>query len=63
MSGRFTLLTRFKVCVSQGSTLDPNTTLTEDALGANAAAEAGRSWTGIGDLRRLSKKAFFDNKS
>lgn len=41
LRGRFTRLTRFNVCVSQGSILDPSTTLTEVALGANAAADAG----------------------
>jgi hypothetical protein len=38
---------RFSVCVSHGSTLDPKTTLTDDALGAKAAAEAGKSCGGI----------------
>jgi hypothetical protein len=32
---------RFSVCVSHGSTFELKTTLTEDALGAKAAAEAG----------------------
>lgn len=45
--GRFTRLTRLSVCVNQGSTLDPRTTLTDEALGAKAAAEAGRSCTGM----------------
>jgi hypothetical protein len=47
LSGRFTLLMRLSVCVSHGSTFEPRTTLTDDALGAKAAAEAGNSWTGI----------------
>jgi len=38
---------RFNVWVNHGSTLDPNTTLTEAALGAKAAAEAGNSCGGI----------------
>lgn len=47
LRGRLTRLTRFSVCVSHGSTLEPRTTLTDEALGAKAAAEAGKSWTGI----------------
>jgi len=34
---------RFNVCVNHGSTFELRTTLTEDALGANAAADAGSS--------------------
>lgn len=45
--GRLTRLMRFKVCVSHGSTFDPNTTFTVDDLGANAAAEAGSNCGGI----------------
>lgn len=41
------MFTRLSVCVSQGSTLEPNTTLTEDALGAKAAADAGNNCTGM----------------
>jgi hypothetical protein len=40
-------LMRFSVCVNQGSTFELKTTLTEDALGAKAAAEAGSSCGGI----------------
>lgn len=47
LRGLLTLLMRFSVLVNHGSTLEPSTTLTEDALGAKAAAEAGNSWTGI----------------
>lgn len=47
LRGRLTRLMRFRVCVNQGSTLEPRTTLTEEARGAKAAAEAGRSCTGI----------------
>jgi len=38
---------RFSVCVNHGSTLELKTTLTEDALGAKAAAEAGSNCGGI----------------
>lgn len=38
---------RLRVCVSHGSTLEPSTTLTEEARGAKAAAEAGSSCGGI----------------
>lgn len=34
---------RFSVCVNHGSTFELNTTLTDVALGAKAAAEAGNS--------------------
>lgn len=47
LRGRLTRLTRLSVCVSHGSTLELRTTLTDEARGAKAAAEAGRSWTGI----------------
>jgi hypothetical protein len=51
LSGRLTLLMRFSVCVNHDSTFDePRTTLTEDALGANAAAEAGNSCGGMADV-------------
>jgi hypothetical protein len=43
LSGRLILLMRLSVCVSQGSTLEPRTTLTEEARGAKAAADAGNS--------------------
>ena len=43
LRGRFMRLMRFSVCVNQGSTFELNTTLTEEALGAKAAAEAGSS--------------------
>jgi hypothetical protein len=39
---------RFKVCVNHGSTFELRTTLTEDARGAKAAAEAGSNCGGIG---------------
>jgi hypothetical protein len=45
-NGRFTLLTRFRVCVNQASALDCKTTLTVER-GAKAAAEAGSSWIGM----------------
>ena len=45
-NGRFTLLTRFKVCVNQGSAFEFKTTLTVER-GAKAAAEAGSSWIGM----------------
>lgn len=38
---------RLRVTVNQGSILFPNTTLTEEARGAKAAAEAGSSCTGM----------------
>jgi len=48
-----------RVCVSHGSTLEPKTTLTEEAGETKAAAEAGNSWGGmvwcvvyVGDLWR-----------
>jgi hypothetical protein len=41
---------RFSVCVNHGSTLELRTTLTEVARGAKAAAEAGRSCGGIGNV-------------
>ena len=43
LSGRLIRLMRFSVCVNHGSTFELKTTLTEVALGAKAAAEAGRS--------------------
>ena len=43
LRGRFILFILFRVCVNHGSTFDPRTTLTEAALGAKAAAEAGSS--------------------
>jgi hypothetical protein len=43
-------LMRFSVCVNQGSTFELKTTLTEDALGAKAAAEAGSSCGGIEEV-------------
>ena len=43
LRGRLTRFMRFSVCVNHGSTLELKTTLTEDALGAKAAAEAGSS--------------------
>ena len=45
-NGRFTRLTRFRVCVNQGSAFEFKTTLTVDR-GAKAAAEAGSSWIGM----------------
>jgi hypothetical protein len=47
LRGRFMRLMRFSVCVNHGSTFELKTTLTEDALGAKAAAEAGSSCGGI----------------
>lgn len=44
--GRLTRFTLFNVAVNQGSTLAPRTTL-GDALGAKAAADAGRRTVGI----------------
>jgi hypothetical protein len=41
LRGRFMRFIRFKVCVNHGSTFELRTTLTEAALGAKAAAEAG----------------------
>jgi hypothetical protein len=41
--GRLTLFVLFNVAVSHGSTFELRTTLTELALGAKAAAEAGSS--------------------
>jgi hypothetical protein len=41
LRGRLMRFIRFKVCVNHGSTFELRTTLTEDALGAKAAAEAG----------------------
>jgi hypothetical protein len=38
---------RLRVCVSQGSIFEPKTTLTDEARGAKAAADAGSSWTGM----------------
>lgn len=38
---------RLRVCVSQGSTFELKTTLTDEARGAKAAADAGSSWTGM----------------
>lgn len=46
--------------MSQGSTLEPRTTLTDEARGAKAAAEAGRSWTGManeGDSRSAKPRS------
>src|SRR6478609_8464176 len=47
LRGRLTLLIRFRVCVSHGSTFEPKATSTDEARGANAAADAGRSCTGM----------------
>lgn len=47
LSGRLILLMRLRVCVNQGSTLEPRTTLTDEALGAKAAADAGNSCGGM----------------
>ena len=51
LSGRRTRATRLRVAVSQGSTFGPRTTLTDEARGAKAAAEAGRSWGGMSGRR------------
>jgi hypothetical protein len=48
LSGRLMRFMRFKVCVNHGSTFELRTTLTEDARGAKAAAEAGSNCGGIG---------------
>ena len=45
-NGRFTRLTRFRVCVNHGSAFEFKTTLTVDR-GAKAAAEAGSNEIGI----------------
>jgi hypothetical protein len=50
LRGRLMRLMRFSVCVNQGSTFELKTTLTEDALGAKAAAEAGSSCGGIEEV-------------
>jgi hypothetical protein len=48
LRGRFTRLILFNVAVSHCSGRpEPRTTLTEEALGANAAADAGSSCGGI----------------
>src|SRR3569833_750396 len=47
LRGLLIRLMRFSVCVSHGSTLEPSTSLTEDARGAKAAADAGSSCGGI----------------
>jgi len=47
LRGRFTRFTRFSVAVNHGSTLELKTTLTEDARGANAAADAGNNCGGM----------------
>ena len=41
--GRLMRFMRLSVCVNHGSTFELRTTLTEEALGAKAAAEAGSS--------------------
>ena len=58
---------RFSVCVNQGSTLEPRTTLTADALGAKAAAEAGSNCGGIEECdgiatryRQAIRQEFFE---
>lgn len=53
-SARLVLLMRLKTRVSQGWTLSM-TTVTKDALGAKAAAEAGRMRTGISWQRCFRK--------
>lgn len=50
LRGRFTRLTRFSVAVNHGSTLELRTTLTEDARGAKAAADAGSNCGGMDTL-------------
>lgn len=47
LRGRLTLLMRLSVCVNHGSTLEPRTTLTEEARGAKAAADAGNNCGGM----------------
>jgi hypothetical protein len=47
LSVRFTRFTRFSVAVNHGSTLELKTTLTEDARGAKAAADAGNNCGGM----------------
>jgi len=41
---------RFNVAVNHGSTFELNTTLTDEALGAKAAADAGSNWGGIEEI-------------
>lgn len=48
---------RLSVCVSQGSIFEPKTTLTDEARGAKAAADAGRSWTGMLVKRRRGEES------
>jgi hypothetical protein len=47
LRGRLMRFIRFNVAVNHGSTFELNTTLTDEALGAKAAAEAGSNWGGI----------------
>jgi len=41
---------RFNVAVNHGSTFELKTTLTDEALGAKAAADAGSNWGGIEEI-------------
>jgi len=43
LRGRLIRFILFKVCVNHSSTVDPRTILTDEALGAKAAAKAGNS--------------------
>lgn len=57
LRGRLMRLIRFSVCVNHGSTFELNTTLTEEARGANAAAEAGNNWGGMSKNVMYNKEA------
>jgi hypothetical protein len=56
LRGRFTRFVRFRVAVNQGSTFELKTTLTDEALGAKAAADAGNSCGGIGRNSRGERR-------
>lgn len=56
LRGRFTRFVRFSVAVNQGSTFELKTTLTDEALGAKAAADAGNSCGGIGRNSRGERR-------
>ena len=53
---------RLSVAVSHGSTFEPNTTFTDEALGAKAAAEAGRSCGGMTEGRVLLFSFFLERR-
>lgn len=56
LRGRFTRFTRLRVAVNHGSTLELRTTLTEEARGAKAAADAGNSCGGMDSDSRSEKR-------